>query len=91
MPLVTAVSYIFQVFFTLISLILLFATFHALLVLPVVLSLIGPDAHPEDLRAKLDALYEGKIDGDEHDDDDDDDGAASGAQNGGPKVAVATV
>lgn len=84
----TAVSYIFHVFFTLISLILLFATFHALLVLPVVLSLIGPDAHPEDLRAKLDALYEGKIDGDE---DDDEGAVGSAAQKGGPKVAVASV
>ena len=61
-PLATAVSYIFEVFFKLISLILLFATFHAIVVLPVILSLIGPEAHPADFRAKMDALYENEGD-----------------------------
>merc|ERR1711916_272526 len=48
-----AQSYIFQVFFNLLSLIILFAFVHGALVLPVVLSLIGPAPHPE--RTKLSA------------------------------------
>ena len=35
-----------QVFFTLLALIIVFAFFHGAIVLPVVLSLIGPAAHP---------------------------------------------
>eukprot|EP00043_Microstomoeca_roanoka_P017557 m.183896 g.183896 ORF g.183896 m.183896 type:complete len:910 (+) comp16660_c0_seq15:210-2939(+) len=41
-----AQSYIFQVLFKLLSLILFFAYFHGILVLPVVLSMIGPDPYP---------------------------------------------
>eukprot|EP00045_Choanoeca_perplexa_P017392 m.252050 g.252050 ORF g.252050 m.252050 type:complete len:932 (-) comp17525_c0_seq6:1882-4677(-) len=44
--LAAAESYVFQVFFTLLALIIVFAFFHGAIVLPVVLSLIGPDAHP---------------------------------------------
>eukprot|EP00055_Hartaetosiga_balthica_P013937 m.73976 g.73976 ORF g.73976 m.73976 type:complete len:921 (-) comp8434_c0_seq8:982-3744(-) len=47
LPLVFAKSFIFQVFFQLLSLILLFAAVHALLVLPVILSLVGPNPYPE--------------------------------------------
>lgn len=45
-PLVSAESYIFQVFFKLLSLILLFALLTGVLVLPVLLSLVGPPAYP---------------------------------------------
>eukprot|EP00056_Hartaetosiga_gracilis_P009797 m.141387 g.141387 ORF g.141387 m.141387 type:complete len:719 (-) comp13195_c0_seq2:295-2451(-) len=47
LPLVIAKSFIFQVFFKVLSLILFFAILHGLVVLPVILSLVGPDPYPE--------------------------------------------
>merc|ERR1711988_329389 len=59
-PLATANSFIFQVFFKLLSLILLFAMFQGLLVLPVVLSLIGPDPYPEKAHLTLEDTVSGE-------------------------------
>ncbi|EGD79613.1 hypothetical protein PTSG_10460 [Salpingoeca rosetta] len=60
--LANAQSYIFQVLFKLLSLILGFAFFHGIIVLPVVLSLIGPDPYPLKPH-EMEGLEDEEIDG----------------------------
>merc|ERR1712070_61202 len=65
-----AQSYIFRVLFKLLGLIIMFAYFHGVFVLPVVLSLIGPDPYPLK-QHELDGL-------------DEDDGTDAGTPTGRP-------
>eukprot|EP00051_Salpingoeca_urceolata_P035122 m.28290 g.28290 ORF g.28290 m.28290 type:complete len:877 (+) comp8799_c0_seq1:695-3325(+) len=49
LPLAASQSYIFSVFFRCLITIIGFSFFHGVLVLPVVLSLVGPDPYPQDM------------------------------------------